>query len=156
MKEVRGGDTKIINNYDRLADLFHFASLVNDFEQISPTAQSLLNLKDSFVIFNAAWSGYVPGGAEWNHENAQGVSISLPRNPISFYTGDWLEFGSGADWSFVNPKMQSSTAIEGYNWGPMISDLVRLYNPDGEDDPLPPDPLPLIPIYGVLIPMLFK
>jgi hypothetical protein len=84
------------------------------------------------------------------------VSIALPLNPISFYDGEWLEFAAGADWSFVNPGTQASIKVDGFNWGPMVSDLIAQNNPQGEDDPLPPDPLPLIVNYSIYLPILIR
>jgi len=144
-----------INNVDRLADLFHFAALVNYFPELSPAAQTLLNLQNDFVVYNRAWSG-VWEQAIWLYNNAKGVSIALPLNPASFYDGEWLEFAAGADWSFVNPGAQASIKVDGYNWGPMVSDLIAQNNPQGEDDPLPPEPLPLLISYGIYLPILIR
>lgn len=144
-----------INNVDRLADLFHFAALVNYFPEVSPAAQTLLNLQNDFVVYNRAWSG-VWEQAIWLYNNAKGVSIALPLDPASFYDGEWLEFAAGADWSFVNPGAQSSVKVDGYNWGPMVSDLIAQNNPQGEDDPLPPEPLPLLISYGIYLPILVR
>lgn len=144
-----------IDNADRLADLFYFAALVDYFPELSSAAQALLDLEDQFVIYDKAWSG-CSNGAEWQHYNARGVSIGLPRNPISFYDGEWLEFANGADWSFANPGIQSATTVDGFNWGPMVSDLIFINNPQGEDDPLPPDPLPLLIQYNFYIPLILR
>ena len=144
-----------INNVDRLADLFHFAALVNYFPELSPAAQTLLNLQNDFVVYNRAWSG-VWEQAIWLYNNAKGVSIALPLNPASFYDGEWLEFAAGADWSFVNPGAQASIKVDGYNWGPMVSDLIAQNNPQDEDDPLPPEPLPLLISYGIYLPILIR
>lgn len=81
---------------------------------------------------------------EWVHDNSRGVSIALPVNPISFYDEEWLDFASGADWSFVIPGRQTSTQVEGYYWGPMVSDLIFKNNSEDEDEPLPPDLLPML------------
>ena len=148
-----------IDNEDRLADLFHFASLVEQFPDLSPAAQTLLNLENDFVVDNRFWSGMYEEEDEkavWDYSNARGVSIALPLNPISFYDGEWLEFAAGADWSFVNPGTQASIKVDGFNWGPMVSDLIAQNNPQGEDDPLPPDPLPLIVNYSIYLPILIR
>ncbi len=93
---------------------------------------------------------------EWVHDNARGVSIALPVNPFSFYDEEWLDFATGADWSFVIPGTQTSPQVEGYYWGPMVSDLIFNNNPEGEDEPLPPDPLPMLIEYRFYIPMIQK
>jgi len=125
---------------DRLADLFHFASLVNFIPELSPAASALLDLEDDFVLYNYAWSGTTwDENIYYDHSNAHGVAISLPTNPISFYIGEWFDFAAGADWSYANHSINNTTNTEGYNWGPMISDLIFLYNPNGADDPIPPD-----------------
>ncbi len=145
-----------ICNSDRFGDLFHFASLVDYYSELSPYAQALLNLEGQFVVYDKAWSGSPVEGVEWQHYNARGVSIALPRDPISFYDGEWIEFANGADWSFANPGIQSVTTVDGFNWGPMVSDLIFINNPQGEDDPLPPDPLPLLIQYNFYIPLILR
>ena len=144
-----------ISALDRLADIFHFSLLVNNLPELSIAATALLDLEDDFVIFNRAWSGEkFDDHVYWDHSNARGVSISLPMNPISFYDGEWLDLATGADWSFVNPNAQSSIQTDGYNWGPMISDLVFLNNPDGDDDPLPPDLVAPGILYSIYLPIV--
>ncbi len=157
LQRFDGGFPDGIDNFDRLGDLFQFASLVNEYPELSTAAQSLLELEDEFVVYDKAWSG-TPHNEDyyWDHEKARGVSIALPRNPISFYIGDWLEFASGADWSFVNSGVQSSIAIDGFNWGPMVSDLVLINNPAGEDEPLPPDLLPLLGFDKIFLPSIHR
>ena len=151
-RERNENDPPVIDNYDRLADLFHFASLANYFGNISPAAQKLLDLQFDFLIYNRAWSNDT-----WNHDNARGVSIALPRSPMSFYNGEWLDFATGADWTFINNStVQSSIQVDGYNWGPMVSDLIAHNNPEGEDSPLPPDPLPLLVRYEIFLPILTR
>lgn len=144
-----------IDNSDRLADLFHFASLVQSYPELSSSAQALLGLEDDFVIYDRGWSGIWSDGVYWNHDNARGVSISLPLNPISFYDGEWLEFAEGADWSFVNPGSSSVMTTEGFNWGSMVSDLVYVNNPLGEDDPLPPELLAPLLEFKVYLPGIY-
>jgi len=145
-----------IDNFDRFADLFHFASLTNYFPELSFAAQALLSTENNFVLYNRAWSGTRPKGTYWNHDNARGVSIALPLNPISFYKGEWLDFASGADWSFVSPSTQSFPQMADYNWGPMVSDLISLNNPEGVDEPTPPEPVPMLVHYEIFIPMILR
>lgn len=145
-----------ISSYDRLADLYHFASLVNYLPELSSYATPLLDTKNNFVIYNQPWSGYPKENVYWDHTNANGVAISLPTNPISFYIGDWLDFATGADWSFLNPTIQSTTLTDGYYWGPMISDLILLNNPEGDDDPLPPDLVSPGIMYDIYLPLIMN
>lgn len=145
-----------IDNADRLADLFQFADLVDYFPELLPAAQALLGIEDQFVIYDQAWSGSPKENVEWKHINARGVSIALPLNPMSFYDGEWLDFAAGADWSFTTPTVQASIQVEGYNWGPMVSELIAQNNPEGKDDPLPPDPLSLLVRYEIYLPMLTR
>jgi len=150
-----------IDNSDRLADLFQFASLMLDFDSTKTTAEELLALEDDFVIFSWAWSGAAEDGPFIDHSKARGVSISLPMKPMSFYVGSWMEFGKGADWSFLNGTKTLATLEEeeGYDWGPMISELIFINNPDGVDDPNPPELMQkLIPndfIINLFLPIIY-
>lgn len=150
-----------INNEDQLADLFHFVSLLQNMDEFRTPAMNLLNLEDDFVIFNRAWSGFFTFNKKeciWAHSNARGVSIELPREKKSFYNGDWIKFGTGANWDYGNYSKAAVSEVEGYDWGPMISELVYLYNPDSEDQPNPPDPVPLLIIeeYPIYLPLILR
>jgi len=145
-----------INDDDRLADLFDFADLARSFDELSIAAQALIDLQNNFVIDNRAWSGEYYDGAPWAHDNASGVSIAMPLSPMLFYDGAWLEFATGADWTFTGAVTQPPTVVEGFNWGPMVSDLVELNNADGEDDVNPPELAPLLGWYRAYLPLVLK
>ncbi len=145
---------------DKLVDLYDLAELIRVYPEIQTAADALLETKDSFIIFNEFWSGF-DGDSYWDHENSNGVTITLPMNPISFYGGDWLEFAEGTDWTFIFPaKDQESARTSPMEWGPMVSDLVMLYNPDGTDQPFPPNPIePGIgeyPFYDIYLPLIIR
>jgi hypothetical protein len=150
----------VIDNDDRLVDLYHFAQLVSGLSEpeLVNAAKELMTALDEYVLFNQHWSGTInyKGHIEtWNHDNAHGVSIALPRSPISFYDSDWLDFAGDANWN------QSSTqtpdlyqAVTSYGWSAFLIDLIDKFNPDAPDTPDPPDPVsPLVSI-RIYLPLL--
>jgi hypothetical protein len=73
-----------IDNDDRLADLYHFAQLVAGLPEpdLQDAANALVATLDSYIVYEDAWSGSVEHEGEtgfWDHGNANGVSIALPR-----------------------------------------------------------------------------
>jgi hypothetical protein len=137
---------------DKLVDLYHLAEIVREFPEIQQEADNLLATKNQFIVKNAYWSGW-PKPDEvieewldnqwdiyWDHENSNGVTITFPFNPISFYTGEWLDFAQGTDWAFLNRSgsIQTDNSTDFY-WGKMISLMIEENNPNGEDQPNPPD-----------------
>jgi hypothetical protein len=114
---------------------------------------------DSYVVYNDAWSGPVEHeGATgfWDHGNAYGVSIAIPRSRISFYTFGWLDFAEGAAWTPVGDSGVSARE-DGLQWGPLLVDLVNEFNPDAPDTPDPPEPLPpLVSIWKMYLPIVLQ
>lgn len=73
---------------------------------------------------------------------------------MSIKGSSWLDFVTGADWPYINPTTQSSVQIEVYIQDPLVSEMIEPNNPEGDDDSLPPDPLPLFVNYEVFLPMI--
>jgi hypothetical protein len=134
-----GQDNNDINDPgDILADLYHSAELIQHLQDVQPEVDLLLSTKDDFVIYEKNWP---PNTGPYSKSN--GVSIAFPTKPSSFYDGEWIEFAQGADWSFVsNSSTDKLSRDSGFYWGPMVSDLVMTYNPDGPDQSEPPDLVP--------------
>ena len=73
---------------------------------------------------------------------------------MSIKGSNWLDFVTGADWPFNSPTTQSSVQIKGYNRGLLVSEMIELKNPEGENDSLPTEPLPLLVNYEFFLPMI--
>lgn len=86
------------------------------------------------------------------------MTISLPIFPISFYDGEWIDFAQGADWSFLtNSNAMDITREVELHWGPMVSEMVMLFNPDGPDQSEPPDLVaPLSTLEYNYLPLMLK
>jgi hypothetical protein len=157
--EENGDDE--ITGADGLVDLYHFAHLVESRvsdSNVQNAAQQLKTAIENYVIFNDAWSGSV-NGHYWSHNNSYGVSVFFPppNQRQSFYSGDWLDFATGANW---NNRSQSTNQItqsadDTIEWGPMLVDYVLQTDPDASDNPNPPDLLaPLIAPSTVYLPLV--
>ncbi len=151
-----------IDNDDRVIDLYHFAELIGGLSEpdLTMAAYELMNELNEYVLYNQHWSGTAQEGGlsgVWNHDHANGVSAVLPRNRISFYTGDWLDFADGTVWG-LGPRIGAIHSVdEVFEWGPMIVDLVNTFNPDAPDEPLPPDPVaPLSSLKWIFLPTVMR
>jgi hypothetical protein len=159
LQRFQESNTFTVDNNDRLADLYHFALLMEGLgeTEIATAATNLLSSLDNYILFNKAWSGNVIRDGQtygWNHSNSYGVSIALPRNRMSFYTGDWLDLAQGANWQSSLSSM--SIMSDENEWGPFVSELVMNYNPSSPDDPNPPDPISPMVQYQIYLPMITK
>lgn len=89
-----------IDNDDMLADLYHFAWLVESGcpeQDIKTAAQELMSALGSYVVRSWQRSGSVSvkgSSYDWSHENAHGVSIACLRGMACFYTYDLARFRS--------------------------------------------------------------
>lgn len=128
----------IIDDHDRLIDLYHFASLISsrisDYS-IRNAANTLISALDNYVLFELHWSGF------WLHNDSHGVSILFP-NPEKrecYYNGDWLDFAGGAYWQCSLLQQESSrAATDLFEWGPMLVDFTLLTNPLAYENYDPP------------------
>jgi hypothetical protein len=127
------GDSAI-NNYDYQVDLYHFAMKMNEINLLKPTATELIVALEDYIVENFAWSGEFDYDGEltsWDHSNAYGVSISLPRfYRFGFYNEDWLDFaglGTAGDIKLTNSDVKSSS-----NWKLLMEELILEFNPEAE------------------------
>lgn len=134
-------DNEVNDPGDILVDLYHFAQLIRDNPTVQAEADLLLETQGNLILWDRAWNGYPKDSTAFmDYSNANGISIAFPTSPSSFYNGEWLEFAQGADWSFTTNSNETVVFRSGeFYWGPMISEMVRLHNPDGPDQSEPPD-----------------
>ncbi len=116
-------------------DLYHFAQLVNvNFtdQAIKDAAQNLLAAIDDYLVYNRS-----------SLANAHGVSIFFPDIKSSYYTGYNNDFADGTDWitgsSLIAGGNRSSDPV---GWGSLLVDIFQEVDPDGPDDPNPPELMP--------------
>jgi hypothetical protein len=89
-------------------------------------------------------------------ENSHGVSIFFPVQSSSFYDGNNNDFAAGTQWGGVVP-LAAGPAGSGSAWGPMLVSFIQHTNPDGPDDPTPPDPVArLLSTYPVYLPLVVR
>ena len=151
----KGGAASGITISDTYVDLYHFADLVSvnlfTHTNILATSTQLMSLiEDNYIIAERHRSevGY-------NLDNSHGVSIFLPATASSFYDADCCDFAVGTNWSYVLPILQAS-ATEA-PWGGMLVDYFQATQPDGPDDPTPPEPVAkLRPGYMVYLPLISR
>lgn len=117
---------------DLYIDLYHFAELVNnDFDALSiqTAAQNVMNAVDNYVVHNRT-----------SFDNAHGVSIFFPDMKSSYYTGENNDFADGTDWNSTG--LTSNRTADPIVWGNLLVDIFQEIDPDGPDNPNPPEPLP--------------
>lgn len=116
-------------------DFYHFAQLVNvNFvdQAIKDAAQNLLAVINDYVVYNRS-----------SHANAHGVSIFFPDIKSSYYTGYNNDFADGTDWTTDRVSTTSeSRSTATVTWGNLLVDLFLEVDPEGVDDPNPPEPMP--------------
>jgi len=141
-----------IDNDDMLADLYHFAWLVESGcpeQDIKTAAQELMGALGSYVVRSWQRSGSVSvkgDSYDWSHEDAHGVSIACQRRMTCFYSYNWLDFAAGTLWRRC-PTVSSLSAAdseETIEWGSLMADLVITFNPDAPAIMDPPKPIPLL------------
>jgi choice-of-anchor C domain-containing protein len=139
-------DDNVLNAADDYRDLYDFATLVKSFyfdAEVISAAQNVIDAVDSFVAFEAHQE---PGRAE-GVESSHGIAIYFPGRPSSFYSHLNYDFAEGVDWSIFGRQEASALSAFGQGndpvlWGNMLISYVQYANPNGEDIPLPPDPVP--------------
>ena len=145
----------IIDNDDRMVDLYHFAYLMTGSGKadIVSAANALMDALVSYVIYDQSWSGSYQGTYPyWDHNNAHDVSFAFPRSRISFYDGDYLDFAAGTFWWNTSSNFISET----FEWGPMLVDFVDEFYPDVPDSPLPPEPVPFLIMIDIFLPIIMR
>lgn len=116
-------------------DLYHFAQLVNvnfSDQAIKDAAQNLLAAIDDYVVYNRS-----------SFANAHGVSIFFPDIKSSYYTGYNNDFADGTDWTTVRSSAASGNRSSApVVWGNLLVDIFQEVDPEGPDNPNPPEPMP--------------
>jgi hypothetical protein len=122
---------------DTYADLGDLAGLIaqnlGEYPGIVAAAQAVQAGVADAVVFESHGSS-----AAVNVDNSHGLAIFFPGNPSSFYYGANNDFAAGTTWG--NPESPQG-AGGGISWGPLLVAYIAEVNPDGEDDPHPPDPI---------------
>lgn len=131
---------------DEYIDLYHFAELIYDkFDDlaIKNAAQNLMIEIDKYVVCNSN-----------SFQDAHGVSIFFPDIKSSYYTGENNDFATGTNWS----KMTSldHTDSDSGVWGNFLVNLFQEIDPNGPDNPNPPQPMPKSYFNNIYLPLIMK
>ena len=117
---------------DIYIDLYHFAELITqEFsdQMVIDSANNLMSALNNYVVYNQS-----------SLLDAHGVSIFFPDVKSSYYTESNNIFASGTEWSVTNRSYSRSD--EPLTWGNLLVDLFREIDPEGPDNPYPPEPMP--------------
>jgi hypothetical protein len=134
---------------------------------LAATAAALKAALAEYVVANWAWSNddfrvEVNGNIHthsYDHSDAHGVSVALPRVRTLFYMGDWLEFAEGTDWADLGPAGGSPPVADAaaFEWGPMLVDLITQFNPDDPGTVEPPEPVAMPSLlHHVWLPLIVR
>lgn len=143
----------------RLVDLYNFALSVSVFSEVESAANSLLETRDAFIIYNRFTSGkpYPDKDDYWDHSNAKGVTVTLLPYRATYYVGSWLDFAQGADWGIDTiDSEENNLDVFAYHWGPMVSGLVFEFDPTSEIESTPPAPVAPGIIYYSHLPLIMR
>jgi hypothetical protein len=131
-------------NGNTYIDLYHFAKLVHDdFDDqlIKDAAQNVMTAVDNYVVHNRS-----------SFENAHGVSIFFPDMKSSYYTGENNDFASGTNWSTVSSTNNRSS--EPIVWGNLLVNIFQEVDPEGPDNPNPPELLSKESYVNIYLPLI--
>lgn len=147
----------VINPSDDYIDLYDFARLVKlNFPDsgIQVAAQGVMDAVNDYVLIEHHRSG-TAGGHTWNLDNSHGVSVFFPSTASSFYNANNYDFATGAMWHGTTGLAFSinQAAVE---WGPMLVSYFQITQPDGPDNPVPPQPLPRRQELRVYLPIIIR
>ncbi len=135
---------------DILVDLYHIADIIKHIQPVKLEAEQLLATKNNLIVFEKNWST-----STRDYTNSNGITIAFPTKPTSFYSGDWVEFAQGADWSSLTSSSINQLSREGsFYWGPMISEFVMTFNPNELDQSTPPKLVSLFYVHKTFLPMI--
>ena len=145
-------ELKSINKQDTYADLYDFSRLVKALFQdqnVKDAAQSVMTeIESNYIIYNrhAILMGV---------DNSHGVSILLPNIRSSYYTGINYAFAADTVW-FPPVSMLITNEITNIGWGDMLANYFTITQPNGPDDPTPPDAVARPQSFFSFIPMIRK
>lgn len=122
-----------IDTNDTYADLYDFAYQVESLYQtpsVTAAAQTLINAIQTYINYSAQNNNS-------DVKNSHGVSIFMPNTLSSFYTVDNYDFAWGTKWPI--PGSALSVITNGSGWGNMLVTYFSITQPNGIDDPNPPE-----------------
>ncbi len=141
-----------ISTKKQVVDLQHFVEKIKNISELSNHANQVLESISGFVRFNWQVSSRYT-----DHQNANGVSVALPVERTSFYSGDLFSFADTANWN-PNPRtLEQDLAVFDPDinyWGLFVSTYVLENNPNSEDSPEPPPLLPLETLDVLYLPII--
>jgi len=120
---------------DEYIDLYHFALLINTRipdTNLQAAAQAVMDRFQDYIIYNRA-DGGERSGNYWDHSNAYGAAIFLPKTPRSFYERFKLSFLQSPPASIGRNISEPESGWKGFH-----NSYVALSNPDAVDNPTPP------------------
>jgi len=143
----------VIDMYDTYVDLYDPSSLIahdlSTYPDIASAAQAVMTAIDAYILYEAHASS-----STYYLDDSHGVSIFFPDNPSSFYYAENNDFAAGTDWGNDPPL---ALAAAGNSWGPMLVEYIARVNPDGVDDPIPPEPRPKsVPTQTIYLPIIVR
>ena len=125
-----------ITTADTYVDLYDFASLVSQnlaaYPAIVAAAEDVKTAVSSAVIYESHKSS-----ASTLVGDSHGVSIFFPATASSFYNPTNYAFAVGANWG--GNHRQAPSAAD--TWAGMLGGYFALVQPNGPDDPNPPEPV---------------
>lgn len=138
-----------LNPHDFYIDLYDFARLVKERfsdPEIQAAADGVMAaIQDNYVVYNCS-----------KFSTAQGVSIFFPDMKSSFYD-DRYDFSIGTNWDRVEgPDIQASiqSTPTPKIWGNFLADVFHQVDPNGPDNPNPPEPIGKQEQFQVFLPIL--
>jgi hypothetical protein len=129
---------------DDYIDLYHFTQLVYEKfneQSIKDAAQDLMAAIDDYVIYNSS-----------SLDDAYGVSIFFPDMKSSYYSGDNNDFANGTVWA--SNSMAKNRSSDSINWGNLLVNIFQQIDPEGPDNPNPPEPLPKETTTTIYLPLI--
>lgn len=141
-----------ISQKKQVVDLLQFVNSIMNIPELNTYANSVVESILDLVRYNGQVSTIFE-----NNENANGVSVALPVEKTSFYSGELFNFASSADWSQTNNTL--SQDLTSYDptinyWGLFVSTYILENNPESEDSPEPPPLLPLETLGILYLPII--
>jgi hypothetical protein len=126
---------------DTYVDLYHFADLASvefltNTEILTTSLQVMSVIENDYIIAERHRSK--PG---YDLDNSHGVSIFFPATASSFYDDNCCDFAEGTDWKYV---LNAQPIESGPIWGKLLVSYFQATQPNGPDDPTPPEPVPLL------------
>jgi probable HAF family extracellular repeat protein len=147
------GTDPVIDTNDTYVDLYHLSSLIaqnlSAYPDIVSAAQAVITAVDAYILYEAHGST-----SSYNLDDSHGVSIFFPSNLSSFYYAENNDFAAGTDWGNNPPLLRAEDTI---SWGQMLVEYIARVNPNGIDDPTPPEPRPKsVPTPSLYLPLVVR